>query len=115
MGEVPPRAAYLPDTVIGLGPHRLEVIEDRQHLIRRYVGLFRDGALPVGGGSVQDLAVDVELKLGHRVVADTDGRRALIAGEVVEFELWESPFSVAAAHDLHLPGGPRNGPPEPPP
>ena len=74
MGEVPPRAADLPDPVVGLAPHLLEVIEDRHHQIRRYVGLFGDGALPVGDGGVQDLAVDVELELGHRFVADADGR-----------------------------------------
>ena len=74
MGEVPPRAADLPDPVVGLAPHLLEVVEDRHHQIRRHVELLGDGASPVGDGRVQDLAVDVELELGRRLVADADGR-----------------------------------------
>jgi len=113
MGEVPTRATDLPDTVVGLAPHLLEVLEDRHHLIRRYVGLFGDRTSPVRDRGVHDLAVDVELELGHRFVADPDGFCPLVAGKVLELELRESPFPPDAVHDLHLAGVPRDGAAEP--
>src|ERR1700683_4766110 len=72
-----------------------------------------DVAVLVRDGRVQDLAVDVELELVDRFVADTDGGRALVAGEVVEVELGEAPFSFDAVHDLHLGWVPPYGAPPP--
>ncbi len=51
---------------------------------------------------VHDLAVDVELTLLVRGVADAHGRRPFVAGEPGDLELFEASSSVDAVHDLQL-------------
>ena len=47
-----------------------------------------------------DLAVDVELELLGRGVADADRPRALVAGQLVELELGQAPLAADPVHDL---------------
>ena len=47
-----------------------------------------------------DLAVDVELELLGRGVADPDRLGALVAGKVVQLELGQAPLAADAVHDL---------------
>ena len=51
---------------------------------------------------VDDLAVDVELALVGRAVADADRLRALVAGEPGKLELGEPPLAGDAVHDLEV-------------
>ena len=92
VGEVASRAAHLPDPLVGLAPDVLEAVEqaaaERPGVVQR-----RE---PAGARLVQrveDLAVDVELELRARRVADADGPRPLVALEPRELELRDPPLS----------------------
>ena len=51
---------------------------------------------------VDDLAIDVELKLLVRGIADADRRDAFIAGQPGKLHLGEPALAGQAVHDLHL-------------
>ncbi len=51
---------------------------------------------------LEDLAVDVELQLADRAVADPDGPRAQVAGQMVELALDQVAAAVDAVHDLQV-------------
>ena len=109
-----PRISQMPSS--GSCHASLEVVEQRA----------LDGATPAGrSGSradarlverVDHLAVDVELELLARRVADADRRGALVAGEPRELELGEAPLAGDAVHDLQVAGiaGDRAEEPAPP-
>jgi hypothetical protein len=83
MDEVPPRAADLPQALVGLVPAALEEVHQ----------LADDGPGVVVGcqpmladlvEAAEDLAVDVELELAGRAVADPHRPGAFVAGKPVE-------------------------------
>ena len=84
------RAAHLPDAVVGLLPGALEEVEQRdleRPRSRRPSPTSARAAARMIDSDVEHLAVDVELELVARRVADPHRRRALVAGEPVELEL----------------------------
>ena len=100
---MPRWAANLPDAVVGLVPHVLEMFEQRLLQLpcvgrRRQVGFARR----VQG--VHDLAVDVELALRDRSVADAHGPALFVAGQPRHFELGQAPLAGDAVHDVQLLG-----------
>jgi hypothetical protein len=64
---------------------------------------------------VHDLAVDVELQLAMRRVADADGPRVLVSRQPVNLPFCEAPLARDAVHDLGLLRTPRRGAQEPVP
>src|SRR5262249_61272958 len=62
---------------------------------------------------VSDLAVNVELELRRRRVADANRTGALEAGEPRYLPLRETPLAADAVHDLQLVGAPGDGPEQP--
>ncbi len=98
---MPPRPAHLPDPLVGLAPAGLQPVEDAAREAPRVVGGCQT-LTPRLVERVDDLAVDVELALVGRAVADADRLRALVAGEPGKLELGESPLARDAVHDLEV-------------
>ena len=96
---VPAAAARLPDALVRLVPVLDQPLEVAGEL---------DPAVVVDGqpvlvaevDGVHQLAVDVELQLGRRPVADPHRRRAHVALQVRELLLWQILAPVDAVHDL---------------
>ena len=99
VGEVAPAAAHLPDALVGLIPVLGEPVEDRAQLDPERVRERHAPALGEVDG-VDDLAVDVQLELVRRAVADAHGPRVAVAGEVRELDLVEVAAPVERVHDL---------------
>ena len=101
MHELLAAAAHLPDSVVGLGQCFVEPPEDPQG---KGLGLtdamHPELARPVDG--IDQLAVDVELQLPRRSVADPHRRGALVAGQVRQLVLVEAPLATEAVHDLDV-------------
>ena len=62
---------------------------------------------------VHDLAVDVDLELLARCIADAHGRRSLVTGQPRQLELRQAPLAGDAVHDLQVRGVAGNGAQEP--
>ena len=92
-------AARLPDALVGLIPVVAQPLDDLVHLHPGVVG-DRLAVLVVEVDGVDQLAVDVELKLRGGAVSDPHRGRALVALEVVEHLLGEVGAAVDAVHDL---------------
>ncbi len=117
---MPPRPPDLPDAVVGLVPHPIEVIHDRGHHL---VGLAVDGGgihhiLPdatrhAGPGRVHHLTEHVELELLAGLVADPNRARSLVAGEPVELDLGETALTADSVHDLEVAGRAGHGSTQP--
>ncbi len=58
--------------------------------------------LPGPKHRVRDLAVDVQLPLAGRGVADPDGTRVLVPRKPIQLVLVESPLAAEAVHDLEV-------------
>jgi hypothetical protein len=103
MGEVPGRAADLPDPRVLLAPAGLE---PAQQLFEQRPGELRglDAVLDGVVGGVEQLAVDVELQLRRGRVAHTYGPRVAEAGQPLELALVEAALAGDAVHDLHVGG-----------
>src|ERR687888_386282 len=101
MRELPTWPADLPQPLIRLAPRRLEVLEQLalQRPCRRLDWQSVCAALEQ---RVEHLAVDVELQLLARLVADTHRRRALVSGQPVELELRQPPLAADPVHDLEV-------------
>src|SRR3954471_12276445 len=101
MGEVVTRPAHLPDAVVGLPPDRLDILD---HPAPTGPEAFVDPAeqLAAEERHADDLAVDVELELFGRCIADPDRLGALVAGKVTQFELREPTLPADPVHDLDL-------------
>ncbi len=84
--------ARLPDPVVGLRQIVSDVLDDGPPA--RPVAVF-DLAQSLGAEEHhrRDLAVDVELKLLRRRVADADRCGALVAGQVRQLELGQAPLA----------------------
>ena len=63
---------------------------------------IRPSALGADERDADHLAVDVELELLGRRVADADRLGALVAGKLVELELGQAPLAADPVHDLDL-------------
>jgi hypothetical protein len=68
---------------------------------------------PVEVDGVENLAVDVELKLIDRVVADPHQRGSATALEVTQLDLRMQALAADAVQDLHVLGAPDRGPYQP--
>src|SRR5215207_10791967 len=97
--EVARLAADLPDALVRLGPeiqHR--ATDPGEELPEDLVDVAV--LLPVEPNRVEQLAEDVELKLGRSTVADPHRPRAAVALEVVELHFGEEALAADAVHDL---------------
>ena len=101
MHEVPAPAAHLPDALVGGAPHLLEVAQQRL-ADPPAIGVALQAALARLVERVEDLAVDVELELLHRRVADAHGLRVLVAGQPVELDLGQHALPGDAVEDVRL-------------
>src|SRR5436309_2753096 len=101
MGKVLPRPAHLPDALVRLIPNPGEVLEqDRPHRVPVFVGGQAVALSMVE--RVENLAVDVELDLIYRGVADADGAGPFIPGQPWYLPLGESTLAAQPIHDLQL-------------
>ena len=75
--------------------------------------LAREPAAPRQVQRVHHLAVDVELQLAVRGVADAHRLRALVAGEPRHLPFGQAPLAGDAVHDLHLVGAAGDGAQQP--
>src|SRR5882724_8491037 len=99
MGEMSAPATDLPDSIVRLLPYRLKMRDERA--FQRPARFFRGEAGLAGDiEGVQHLAVNVELNLPRRPVADAHGRRPFIARQPGYFEFRQSAFAGHAIHDL---------------
>src|SRR5260370_645015 len=101
-------AAPLPDAVIGLVPDISQMVE---HLASQRPGIFmkfqrRHARLMKG---VDQFAVDIELQLGMRGIADPNGLRAFITGQPACLPFQQAPLAHDAVHDRHAARGPGAG------
>ena len=77
MGEVLPRPAHLPDSLVRLIPDPGQVFEqNRSYCVPVFVG--RQAVAVSVVQRINNFAVDVELDLIYRGVADADGARPFI-------------------------------------
>src|SRR5205823_12895854 len=99
VGEALPTAPRLPEALVGLVPGLANPLDDLSELLP---GLVGDGlaVLVVQVDGIDQLAVDVELELVGRAVADAHRCRSAVALEVVELDLLEVGAAVDAVHDL---------------
>src|SRR5260370_645018 len=105
-------AAPLPDAVIGLVPDISQMVE---HLASQRQGIFmkfqrRHARLMKG---VDQFAVDIELQLGMRGIADPNGLRAFITGQPACLPFQQAPLAHDAVHDLHVRWRPGDGAQQP--
>src|SRR6185503_10634318 len=93
-------APHLPDAGVGALP----VPRDPLHQAAEDPpGAFGHGMrLAPDRGCLEHFAVDVELQLAGRAVADADRPRVHIAREVVEHGFLEVPPAIDAIHDLQV-------------
>ena len=114
MGELPAWAAHLPDPLVRLAPPLLEipqqVTDERPRVVVR-----GESATARLVEHVEHLAVDVELELLARAVADPNRLRALVAGEPGELELGQAALAGRPVHDLEIVGIAGDRPEEPAP
>src|SRR5207237_4062593 len=101
MSEVAARAAYLPDPLIHLPPCRLEKVEQRL-LDAPGIIVRLDAVSACDMEGVGDLAINIQLKLRMRRIADANRTAALIAGEPRDLALGELALSCESVHDLQL-------------
>src|SRR4029079_8879767 len=101
-------AAHLPDAFVGLGPGAFEMLEECD-LHRPALGAAADAAAARLMQRVHKLAVNVELQLVVRAVADAHGRRVAESLEPRHVPFAEPPFAGDAVHDLRLLGPPGDG------
>ena len=96
---VPAAAARLPDPLVGLVPVVHQPLEVAGELHPAVV-VDRQPVLVAEVDRVHQLAVDVELQLGRRPVADPHRSRAHVALQVRELLLGQVLAPVDAVHDL---------------
>src|SRR5438270_870011 len=103
---------YLPDPVIRLLPYFRRVVDEGSNHAPGFVirssraaersTLMTFRAMIVDVGCHDDFAVDVQLALSGRGIADPDGTRLAIAGEVLELAFRDFWLALAEVHDLRL-------------
>ena len=107
-------AADLPDPVVRLAPRLREMVE-QPALDRPPLRVDRQAVLARLVEAVEHLAVDVELQLAARRVADPHRLRALVAVEPRQLELAQAPLARDAVHDLDVGRIARDRPDQPAP
>ena len=109
---MPRRSAHLPDALVRLAPDLRELL---QHGALDGPGLviLRQPAAPRLVEGAHHLAVDVELALPVRGVADPHRRRAREPGQPIRLPLVEAALAREPVHDLQLVGRARHGAHEP--
>ena len=113
VGEVPARAAHLPDALVGLVPAPSTSSSSSTCWSAQPRIVRRDAVRARLVQRVDDLAVDVELELLGGGVADAHRPRALVAGQPVDLPLGQPPLARDAVHDLQLVGIAGGGPQQP--
>ena len=98
---MPPRPTHLPYSLVGLPPVRLQPPDDSLDHAPP-VRCRRHPELASAKDGVEHLAVDVQLALAGRGVADPDRTRVLVAGQPAELVLVEPPLSAETVHDLEV-------------
>src|SRR4051812_32391792 len=101
MGEAVTRPAHLPDAVVGVPPERLDTL-DHPAPTGPEACVDPSAQLAAEERHADALAVDVELELFGRCIADPDRLGALVAGKFTEFELREPTLAADPVHDLDL-------------
>ena len=101
MDEVALRSAHLPDAFVRLAPGTFHELEDHflerpGRSVRLEPGVARDVQ------RVEDLAVDVQLELVDRGVADAHRPGVLVPWQPVERQLRKPPLAGGAVHGLQL-------------
>src|SRR5947208_15727216 len=84
--EVARLVAQLPDACVRLLPDPADVVGDLGQAVS-VVAVESAGEVGESGGGGEDLAVDIQLRLPGRTVADAGGARAAVAGERQRFLL----------------------------
>ena len=101
MDELLRRAPDFPDAFVGQAPDLLQMLEES----------FADFAAAGRGGQaalarlaehIGQLAIDIELQLLRRRVADAHGARIFIAGQMRQLDLVQPLFAHHAVHGLEL-------------
>src|SRR5271168_2542774 len=103
MGEMLRWPAHLPDALVGLIPDRGQMPEDR--LADRGAASDRGQAAQMGViERVENFAIDVELGLVCRTIADAYRARAFIARQPRRLPLAQPALAAEPIHDLDLVG-----------
>src|SRR5262249_37917467 len=92
-------AADLPDALVGALPVRAHPVDQPAHVAPQVVR-DRLTVLVEQIDRVEQLAVDVELELGDRAVADPDRTRAHVAVEMRQLLFREILAAIDTVHDL---------------
>src|SRR5262245_16156344 len=106
--ELPPTAANLPKSLVGLLPNRFQMF-DQLVLQVPFGALRRQAAIGTLEQGVHDLAEDIDLQLLGRGIADANWPCPLVAGKSRNLPFLETALSRQAVHDLHLGRGAGNG------
>src|SRR5271156_2309668 len=112
MREVEPAAPPLPDALVRLSPDVLEVQNERAFQRPGRVAGGETGAARNVKG-VEHFAIDVELELCDRPIADSDRLRAFVARHPWNFEFLEPPFARYTVEYLQVVGRPGDRAQEP--
>src|SRR5665811_13612 len=101
--EVLRPAPHLPDALIRLLPGVLEMLDDRE--LKFPAGLLRrEAAFPRLMQRIEQLAIDIELGLLVRGIADAHGRGLLVSWQPGKLDLVKPALAGDTVHDLHLLG-----------
>src|SRR5271154_1701406 len=114
MSEVARTASHFPDALVRLSPDFLEVRDERA--LQR-PGCLAGGKTGAAGDvkGVEHFAIDVELELFDRSVADSDRSRAFVAWQPGNFIFLEPSLASDAVDNLQGVPRARPPPPHPPP
>src|SRR6516165_1918513 len=107
MREVLRRTAHLPDALIGLIPD-LGQVSQNDAPDRIPVLIWGQTVTLCMVDRVEDLAVNVELRLVYRGIANADGARPLKSGQPRDLPLGKPPLTAQTIHDLQLIGAARD-------
>src|SRR5580698_6271305 len=101
MSKMPARSTHLPDAFVGFEPMLLdEVHQYENHIPYVLAGFDSIAARDVKG--VHDFAIDVELELIMRGIADAHRAAVLVARQPRRLELGQATLTCYAIHDLDL-------------
>src|SRR5271157_4887170 len=112
MGEMLRWPAHLPDALIGLVPDRCQMPEHGLADCRAASDRGQTAQMGVVE-RVENLAIDVELGLVCRTVADAYRPRALIARQPGDLPLAQPALTAQPVHDLDLVGAAGDGAKQP--
>ena len=105
-------AASFPNAVIGLVPYFGKMLQHGAFQCpTSFIELELRHARLVKG--VDQFAIDVELQLRMRGVADPHRLRAFVAGQPTRLPFQQAALTHDAVHDLHIGRRPRNRPQQP--